>query len=82
MEERGQRGKELIYQTYQSLITRRTKGQPCNVSQGRRHGFDPWSGNWIPHISTKSSHAVTKTQHSQINKINAFKKITPEELRF
>ena len=30
--------------------------------------FDPWSGNWIPHATTKSSHAATKTWYSQINK--------------
>ena len=30
-------------------------------------GFDPWSGNQIPHATTKSLHATTKIQHSQIN---------------
>ena len=34
-------------------------------SQCRGPGFDPWSGNWIPH-------ATKKTQHNQINK---YKKI-------
>ena len=29
--------------------------------------FDPSLGNWIPHIVTKSSHAATKTPHSQIH---------------
>ena len=45
-------------------------------SQCRGPGFDPWSGNWILHAATKSSHAAakkiphaaTKTWHSQINK--------------
>ena len=29
-------------------------------SQCRGPGFNPWSGNWIPHASTKSSHAAVK----------------------
>ena len=29
---------------------------PC--SQCRGPGFDPWSGNWMPHASTKSPHAT------------------------
>ena len=50
-------------------------------SQCRDPGFDLWSGNWIPHVATKSSHAdkdpahatkipraTTETRHSQINK--------------
>ena len=32
MEERGQRGKELIHQTHQPLISRRTKGHPCKAA--------------------------------------------------
>ena len=44
-------------------------------SQCRGPGFDPWSGNQVPHAKTKSSHtttnkilrATTKTLHSQIN---------------
>ena len=31
---------------------------PC--SQFRGPGFDPWSGNWIPHATTRSLHATTK----------------------
>ena len=38
-------------------------------------GFDPWSGNKIPHAAPKSPHATTKipraatkTQHSQIDR--------------
>ena len=42
-------------------------------SQCRGSGFDPWSGNEIPHVAIKSSHTATKTQCSQINKY-AFKK--------
>ena len=37
-------------------------------SQCRGPGFNPWSGNLIPYAATKSSHAATKIQHSQINK--------------
>ena len=29
-------------------------------SQRRGLGFEPWSGNWIPHATTKSLHAATK----------------------
>ena len=36
-------------------------------SQCRGPGFNPWSGNWIPHATTKSPHAATKTWCSQIN---------------
>ena len=36
-------------------------------SQCRGSGFDPWSGNSIPHATTKILHAATKTQLSQIN---------------
>ena len=38
-------------------------------SQCRRHGFNPWSwsGNYIPHATTKSSHTAIKTQCNQIN---------------
>ena len=35
-------------------------------SQCRGTEFDPWSENEIPHATIKSSHATTKTQHSQI----------------
>ena len=31
-------------------------------------GFNPWGGNYIPHVTIKSSHATTETQHSEINK--------------
>ena len=31
---------------------------PC--FQCRGPGFDPWSGNWIPHAATKGPHATTK----------------------
>ena len=37
-------------------------------SQCRGPGFNPWSGNLIPYAATKSSHAATKTWHSQIDK--------------
>ena len=45
-------------------------------SQCRGPRFDPWSGNLIPHATTKSSHAATKdpatkTRCSQIKKINS-----------
>jgi len=29
-------------------------------SQCRGSGFDPWSGNWIPHAAAKSANATTK----------------------
>ena len=32
-------------------------------SQCRGPRFDPWSGNWIPHFTTKTSHAETKKLH-------------------
>ena len=32
---------------------------PC--SQCRGPGFDPWSGNYIPHAATKIPHATMKT---------------------
>lgn len=55
MEERGQRGKELIYQTYQPLITRRTKGHPCKVASSAsvdpRPRGDAWS---LPNCETLS----------------------------
>ena len=35
-------------------------------SQCRWPGFHPWSGNKIPHATTKSLHAATKTRGSQI----------------
>ena len=35
-------------------------GAKSPSSQGRGLGFDPWSGNQIVHVSTKSSHAMTK----------------------
>ena len=31
---------------------------PCSQCRGPR--FDPWSGNWILHVATKSPHAATK----------------------
>ena len=37
-------------------------------SQYRGTGFDPWSGNWTPHATFKSSPAAAKTQHTQINR--------------
>ena len=39
---------------------------PCSQSMGP--GFDLWLGNWTPRAATKSLHATTKTQCSQINK--------------
>ena len=36
--------------------------------QCRGPGFDPWSGNQLPHATTKSSHAAVKARPSQINK--------------
>ena len=41
---------------------------PCSCSQCRGPGFNPWSGNLIPHATTKSLQ-LRKTHHSQI-KIN------------
>ena len=38
---------------------------PC--CQFRGPGFDPWTGNEIPHTANKSLHAETKTWHCQIN---------------
>ena len=44
--------------------------------QRKRSRFNPWSGNYIPHATTKDPawifslvRVVTKTQHLQINKI-------------
>ena len=37
-------------------------------SQCRGPGFNPWSGNKIPHAATKTEYATTKTRQSQINK--------------
>ena len=31
---------------------------PCSQHRGPR--FNPWSGNYIPHVATKSSNATTK----------------------
>ena len=36
-------------------------------SQCRGPRFNPYSGNEIPCVATKSSHVTTKTWHSQIN---------------
>ena len=36
-------------------------------SQCRGPMFNPWSGNYIPHATAKSSHAATKTGYSQMN---------------
>ena len=46
---------------------------PCSQCRGLR--FNPWSGNYIPHFTTKSLHVATKTQHSQINR-QILKRIT------
>ena len=54
---------------------------PC--SQCRGPGFNPWSGNWIPHAATKSlpatvkveEPAATETLNSQINIVLFLKKI-------
>lgn len=55
MEEWGQRGKELIYQTYQPLITRRTKGQPCNVASSRSVDSRPRGDAWaLPNCETRT----------------------------
>ena len=27
-------------------------------------GFDPWSGNWIPHATAESLHATSKSPHA------------------
>ena len=43
-------------------------------SQCKGPGFDPWSGNWIPHAATKSLHAAVKTWHSQVTKFREKKK--------
>ena len=37
-------------------------------TQCRGPSFDPWSGNQIPHATSKSSYAATKTQHSKMSK--------------
>ena len=50
-------------------------------SQCRGPGFDPWSGNQVPHAATKRSHPTTKkilhatikTLHSQISEFFFFK---------
>jgi hypothetical protein len=42
---------------------------PC--SQCRGPGFDFWSGNQIPHASTKGSHASTKLQPNKLKKENS-----------
>ena len=53
-----------INETYplKDLLTRDFPGGPeprtlCSQCRGPR--FDPWSGNYIPHAATKSSHATT-----------------------
>ena len=42
---------------------------PC--SQCRGPGLDFWSGNQIPHASTKGSHASTKLQPNKLKKENS-----------
>ena len=37
----------------------------CSQCRGLR--LDPWSGSYIPHATSKSSHTTTTTQNSQIN---------------
>ena len=37
----------------------------CSQCRGLR--LDPWSGNYIPHATSKSSHTTTMTHSSQIN---------------
>ena len=32
-------------------------------SQRRGHGFDPWSGNYIPHAATKTWHSQNKENY-------------------
>ena len=39
-------------------------------SRGRGPGFNPWSGNQIPHAATKTSYAAAKTRHKQIFFLN------------
>ena len=34
-------------------------------SRGRGPGFNPWSGNQIPHAAAKSSHAAISTRHNK-----------------
>ena len=55
---------------YQKLPYRDFPGGPVAKtlhSQCRGPRFDPWSGNWIPHAKTKSSHATAKepTHHNK-----------------
>ena len=38
---------------------------PCCQCRGPR--FNPWSGNYIPHVTTEDPHAATKTWCSQIS---------------
>ena len=47
------------------------------TSTARGLRFDPWSGNYIPHATTKSSNAATKTQHSEINERNKDPEVAP-----
>ena len=35
------------------------------VPNAKSPGFDPWSGNYILHAATKSSHAISKIQLSE-----------------
>ena len=38
---------------------------PCSECRGP--GFDPWSGNEIPHATTKSFHTPAKEPHAETN---------------
>ena len=37
-------------------------------------GFDPWAGNWIPHASTKSLHAIAKKKPYDFETTHAISK--------
>ena len=48
----------LIWHPIQKARCVIEQNMPC--SQCRGPGFNPWSGNWSLHVTTKSSHATTK----------------------
>ena len=48
-------------------------GVRTSSSQSRGPKFDPWSGNWIPHATTKNLHATTKDPASGAVKLKSNK---------
>ena len=50
------------FTTWQDFLGGPVAETPCCRRRGP--GFDPWSGNWIPHAATKGSHVATKDWRS------------------